>query len=576
MSRYRKTSTERFTNCELKNFQENVDKIANYMSYNGFALSPNKTIFMIFSSSCRIKKDASISIDGNQIFPSSEVKYLGVILDTSFTFKSHIESLITKTRKNLNLIKLLKREEGVDNLQNLRQLILSLVRSRLRYGEEIFCSACPSLLKRLQECETGIIKQILNIPKHADPLLVYREIGLTPLSLCRRSQTTKTIFRLGTSENDLEQELDFDFNNCRNSGAMQRLRSRPKQLSRAISVTNYVEPIIQEAGIGNLNVNSVSNNRFFCKPWEETCMNIRDSFGDIKKSEDPLLLATMTNELLEDHSDYVQIFTDGSIKDEKAGCAFVAPGLAHTERFKLNDGISIFSAELYALEKALEFAAKVDKSKVLILSDSKSVIQTMKYQNSTKLNHALQLMNGMIKQGKIVKIQWIPSHVGITGNDLADSAAKAAAEDPNLPMTNIDYTLSEIYCKIKQVEERVWLKDFSSVANVKSWCEANSVNCKDFVSSREEQAIFLRLRCRTTRYEMIKTMCSCSNEILTVSHIFNCGHLSSQFQKTLLFCYQHDIPFNYANVMSFHSSYGYRLTKIFIQDLLASDAGHLV
>ena len=124
-------------------------------------------------------------------------------------------------------------------------------------------------------------------------------------------------------------------------------------------------------------------------------MNIRDSFGDIKKSEDPLLLATMTNELLEDHSDYVQIFTDGSIKDEKAGCAFVAPGLAHTERFKLNDGISIFSAELYALEKALEFAAKVDKSKVLILSDSKSVIQTMKYQNSTKLNHALQLMNGM-------------------------------------------------------------------------------------------------------------------------------------------------------------------------------------
>ena len=574
--RYRKTYTERFTKSELKIFQENVDKISNYMFYNGFVLSPNKTVFMIFSSSSRINKDAFIVIDDNQLFPSDEVKYLGVILDKGFTFKSHIDSLITKTRKNLNLIRLLKREEGVDNIQNLRQLILSLVRSRLRYGEEIFCSASPSLLKRLQECETSIIKQILNLPKHADPLLVYREIGLTPLSLCRCSQTTKTVFRLGTSDNDLDQELNFDFNNCRNSGALHRLRARPKQLSRAISVTNYVEPIIQEAEIGNLNVKSVSNNRFFCRPWEETHMDISDSLGDVKKSEDPLLLATLTNELLEDHSDFIQIFTDGSIKDEKAGCAFVAPGLAHTEKFKLNDGISIFSAELYALEKALDFAANIDYNNILILSDSKSVIQTMKHQNSNKLNFALQLMHKIVKQGKCVKIQWIPSHVGITGNELADSAAKAAVEDPNLPMTNIDYTLSEICSKIKQAEERIWLKEFSSTAKDKSWCEANSINCQPFVSSREEHTIFLKLRCKTTRYEMIRTMCSCSNEILTVPHIFICKHLSSQFQKTLLFCYQHEISFNYVNIMSFHSSYGYRLTKIFIQDLLASDIGHLV
>ena len=575
-SKYRRTNIERFTKCELKNFQHNVDLISNYMFSNGFTLSPDKSVFIIFSNSCRINKDAAISINGQQVYPSEEVKYLGVTLDRGFTFTSHINNLITKTRKNLNLIKLLKREEGVNNLENLKLLITSLVRSRLRYGEEIFCSASPSQLQRLEQCETSIIKQILNIPNHADPILVYREIGLTPLTLSRQVQTTKTILRLGASENDLCEELDLDFNDKRNPGIYHRLRARPRQLGRAVSVINYIEPIIEEAEIGSLNINYSSANRFFCCPWEEVDLDIKDTLGDIKKSDNPLLLKALAEEVIHEHSDYIRIYTDGSLKDEKAGCAFVAPNLSYSERYKLNDGISIFSAELYALEMALEFASTVKDDKIIIFSDSKSVLQTMKHQSSTRVNHALMLMHEMLKKGKSIKIQWIPSHVNICGNDLADSAAKSAAEDVRLPVTNLNYSITEMNSKIKKAEQSLWAKQFNNKAVTKAWCEPNSMITKPFVSSLECQGIFLRLRCKVTKYEIIQTLCLCSDSILTVSHLFECSHVTNQLQKTKFLCHIHGLALDYLNCLSYHSEIGYQLAYTFISELLDSDIGHLL
>ena len=135
--------------------------------------------------------------------PSKEVKYLGVMLDRTFSSKFHIEHLVQKTRKNLYLIKILKKENGITNLALLRTLFISLVRSRLTYGQGIFHSAPSAYLERLQSAETAIIKNILNISKTAHPLLVYREMGIKPLDFARKLQTTKSTFRLGESENDI-------------------------------------------------------------------------------------------------------------------------------------------------------------------------------------------------------------------------------------------------------------------------------------------------------------------------------------------------------------------------------------
>ena len=150
--------------------------------------------------------------------------------------------------------------------------------------------------------------------------------------------------------------------------------------------------------------------------------------------------------MLHEHKEYLKIFTDGSLQNEGAGCAFVIPEISYYERYKLEKGTSIFSVELFALEKALEFAYQSNHENIIILSDSKSVLQTLKTQKSTRVNYLLKLMHKMNKQGKLLKLQWVPSHLGIHGNELADRAAKAAVIDNDLPTTII---FSPLYFSVK-------------------------------------------------------------------------------------------------------------------------------
>ena len=57
-------------------------------------------------------------------------------------------------------------------------------------------------------------------------------------------------------------------------------------------------------------------------------------------------------------------------------------------------------------------------------------------QTSTKI---LQALTKLFLEGRKVILLWIPSHIGISGNEKADLAAKEAASDQTLPTNNTLY-----------------------------------------------------------------------------------------------------------------------------------------
>ncbi|KAK2706230.1 hypothetical protein QYM36_016312 [Artemia franciscana] len=92
--------------------------------------------------------------------------------------------------------------------------------------------------------------------------------------------------------------------------------------------------------------------------------------------------------------------------------------------------------------KVLEFSEEsVKEDKVIIYSDSKSAIQavvnasTMEKPNRDVLICYIKLQD-ILKKKKVV-IQWIPAHIGISGNEIADVKAKSAVESGTL-VTNMD------------------------------------------------------------------------------------------------------------------------------------------
>ena len=87
---------------------------------------------------------------------------------------------------------------------------------------------------------------------------------------------------------------------------------------------------------------------------------------------------------------------------------------------------SIYSAEAIAIDLAMNIIAN-HKSSKFIYSDAKSVFQALQGKDSSTplITRLLDKMNTLSKNNSIIHI-WIPSHIGIQGNERADKAAKKA------------------------------------------------------------------------------------------------------------------------------------------------------
>ena len=129
-------------------------------------------------------------------------------------------------------------------------------------------------------------------------------------------------------------------------------------------------------------------------------------------------------------------YTDGSVKEGQenggAGCSIRKAGGNYTIKKAAGKLCSSFRAEAIALESAIEHISKSENiRKAVIFTDSKSAITKMKAgpaeQNDRPLDNCWKMLNEITERGAKVHIQWIPSHVGIDGNEEADQTANEAA-----------------------------------------------------------------------------------------------------------------------------------------------------
>ena len=101
---------------------------------------------------------------------------------------------------------------------------------------------------------------------------------------------------------------------------------------------------------------------------------------------------------------------------------------------RLPDSASIFTAEIWAIIKALEEIKNASASKFIIFTDSLSCLQALLYMK-LKLEHpligmAIRKCVFLNIANKNIILCWVPSHVGIRGNEKADSAAKSVLDLP--------------------------------------------------------------------------------------------------------------------------------------------------
>lgn len=252
----------------------------------------------------------------------------------------------------------------------------------------------------------------------------------------------------------------------------------------------------------------------------------------------PLELKNISVEYLnKTYPRFIKIFTDGSKDNIGAGAAFVDTYTNNYLKFKIKTNLSIMEIELVAIAEALSYIDSTNYSSVVILTDSKSALQhlarcTSTFRGLPVAYDILKLLLRLHNTSKIIVLQWIPSHIGLDGNELADNLAKQAITDgipmditPSFPnyiptMKKECFNIWKEYFDERSREKGIWYRTIQPHPMSSPWID-NSI------LSRKEVIIGLRLRsghipCNKFSYLMRKNIspnCLTCNVIDDVYHI---------------------------------------------------------
>ena len=193
-------------------------------------------------------------------------------------------------------------------------------------------------------------------------------------------------------------------------------------------------------------------------PWEASPLVLEKELSqtlhkDLSNEEiKAIALTTISN----NYPAHLKIYTDGSKYSDSTTAAMWVPSLKVEDKWKLTQGDSrsIMGAELFAIMKAMTwllFGPLSQNQDVVILSDSKSGIMAL--ENHHKRSYSF-LVNQIVNLANILRdivssltIQWVPSHVGLSGNEKADELAKMAHDLTD--MTDAPLDIMEIKNKIR-------------------------------------------------------------------------------------------------------------------------------
>ena len=398
-----------------------------WMNETGFRFSTTKTKAIIFRRGRwpdLENTDLKLRLGNSDIEVVEKIKFLGQIWDEKLTWKLQIAALKRSCMKSINAMKIMIKHSRSADTNFLLRIYKSIIRSKLDYGCEVYGTAPVTRLESL------------------DPV---HNAGLRLVTGAYRTTNAQSLYVL-TNEPSLELRRSF----------LQILHFfRAKKIPERSKVISWEDPILDPVYTQKSNVyfkpesygfktrkavdelelpfipQITEIRNYTIPPWEFHKINICFALAQYIKS-DTTPEKFQQEFLAHKHPVEIEIYTDGSKIAEKVGSGVVIKNGRSTRCFpvRMQDHSSVFGAELFAIRAAILKIKDLQNTTCCIYSDSKSALEAI---NKFYSNHPIvQVIQEQINLCKIhnseVMLCWIPGHVGIEGNNLADKVAKDATK----------------------------------------------------------------------------------------------------------------------------------------------------
>ncbi|XP_064485866.1 uncharacterized protein LOC135398386 [Ornithodoros turicata] len=333
-------------------------------------------------------------------------RFLGITLDSSSSWPPLVKDLQTRCKTTLNVTKRLSGRHSGCPQMTLLTIHNATTAARMLFGLS-YAKPSRSALESLELLHRRGLKLALGLPPGARNVAVYAEAAALPLQLRATQHLLNQLTRLNRTTTG--------------RALLQRLRDR--QRSR-FSCTLFTQDQLFRP------IPSVPSPD---APWMLLGTAIQTTLPGLPRKKDvPDAVAQFlaAERLQESYQDYLHVYTDASVDPGRRACA-LACHIPATQ-FSWAEGLSglLYStdAELLAITEALDIIAKTSATKAVILTDSRGALSRLnnRYEHCPLSFRAHQKLQLLLASGHRIALQWIPSHKGIPGNEMADSLSKQA------------------------------------------------------------------------------------------------------------------------------------------------------
>ena len=489
----------------------------------GFVFSTTKTVVMHICrrNGCQ-RTTGNLALNGTLIPAARTHTFLGLKIDQRLSWRAHITDLKKSCCKVLDLLKYLSHKTWGSDTKTLLRIVIALLKPKIDYGVEAYGQARESLLRMLDP----ILNQAIRIATGAfrsSPIPSLLTIsGLKPLSTYREIKTLNYLLRATvTKSNPLNAHIHGDLESFGEPSDDER-----EDLPSPARGGTFLDKSRELTRKYNLSPTIVQSEEIPASPpWMEGDLSICTELDNVQKNQYPeaALRRIFSNHLL-DHRNSKILYTDGS-KTEN-GVAFAVVGDGDAVSHRISGLASVFTAELLAILQAVKQARTDYTESVTIITDSKSSIQaiTKLYQSNPIVN---QIKNEIYDSKKSVKLCWVPSHIGVGGNEEADLKAREATCHPDI--TQIPLPRSDLKCYIKKKArlfcERGWQQE-SLQNKLRKITDTTAPLPNSSCSNREWERGLVRLRighCLLTHGHLMDRgrppECVDCDQPLTIEHI---------------------------------------------------------
>ena len=401
--------------------QSCLNEFNEWFTQRGLKISASKSTCLIVNKPLRQTIPPPLHIGTETVPFVTQVRYLGITIDSKLSWKPHIKDRITKAKKDLMYARKLVGDQWGLSPEKIIWIYEAIVRPTLDYSCHVWAStnAWPIWLEReLTKLQRLALLCATKAQKSTPTRAIERLLNILPLHLHLKKKSAITIARIS----DAVSRANWD-------GI-----GRGPGRGHLFKWLSYLEPLKP--------IKLVHKYNFF-----PPTVNL--------ESSDP---------------DGTCVYTDGSKIDNRVGLGWA---VCNGDRVvsdgykRLPDHCTVYEAELLAISQAiidlrsLNAHGKINESSITFFVDNQAALHTIrkiKLTGETRVRVVDEILSFQSDTGISLIFKWIKGHADFTGNELADALAKSGsacdtiiASEPSLA-----FIKSQIHKRINVEWDMLW------------------------------------------------------------------------------------------------------------------------